>query len=132
MKLQLKEDPREWQKFAWVLCALAGIIFGLATWKGSITPPVFGGIMAAAISGATVSLIKPSWFRGVYRGGMRASFFVGQRISTILLLAVYYIVATPTGLLLRLSGKDLLDTKRRADDSHWKTAAPPSDLTKHF
>lgn len=134
MKLELKEDPVEWKKFAWVLCALAALLSGLAFWNGKIGSTPFLVILATGIGGATVSLVRPRWFRGIYRGGMRVSFFVGQRIGMILLLLVFFIVATPTGLLLRLFRKDLLDIRSQPDsrNSYWRPSAPPSDLEKHF
>ncbi len=44
---------------------------------------------------------------------------LGRIISPLVLLLVYFIILTPTGLLMRLLGKDLLRTKFSKDKSYW-------------
>ena len=44
---------------------------------------------------------------------------LGRIISPLVLLLVYFIILTPTGLLMRLLGKDLLRTKFSKEKSYW-------------
>ena len=44
---------------------------------------------------------------------------LGKFIAPIIMGAVFFIILTPTGLLLRMFGKDLLKTKYSKDSSYW-------------
>jgi len=44
---------------------------------------------------------------------------LGRIIAPIVLLVIYFVVLTPTGLLMRLLGKDLLRTKFLKNKSYW-------------
>ena len=44
---------------------------------------------------------------------------LGKFIAPIIMAAVFFIILTPTGLLLRIFGKDLLKTKYSKDSSYW-------------
>ena len=83
MKLKLKENPREWQKFAAVLCVLLGLITYAAFRRGIVTReafPVVGGIVGLIL---VSSWVFPRAYRGVYRVGMSVSFRVGQVMGKV-------------------------------------------------
>ena len=44
---------------------------------------------------------------------------LGKVVSPIVLGVVYFIIITPIGLFLRLTGKDLLQTKFSKNNSYW-------------
>ena len=44
---------------------------------------------------------------------------LGKIIAPIVMVVVFFIILTPTGLLLRLFGKDLLKTKPSKGSSYW-------------
>lgn len=133
MQLKLKEDPREWQKFAWLCC---GIILGglsLLRWRGTVAIPMFVASVVTLALLALVIWIQPRWFRSFYRAAMTISFHVGQIMGKVLLTLVYLGIVTPLGLALRLSGKKLLPLERRADQkSYWKKARPAGKLEQQF
>jgi hypothetical protein len=81
---------------SWIWTAAAGLVF------------VAGGV-------ALYPLMKP-----VYTGWMLFAFVLGWVNTRVLLGAFFYIVMTPLGLILRLTGKDLLDEKiDRSAGSYW-------------
>jgi nitrate reductase NapE component len=55
--------------------------------------------------------IKDSW--------IKFGEILGKFIAPIIMAAVFFIILTPTGLLLRIFGKDLLKTKYSKDSSYW-------------
>lgn len=132
MQPKLKENPREWQKFAAVLCALAGVATLVAWRRGWVPGEVWIPVSAAAALTMLAALLRPRWFRPVYRGGMTLSFHVGQAIGKVLLVALFLLFVTPLGLALRLFGKDLLALRRRNVDSYWVEAKPPGRLDQMF
>ena len=117
--LRLKENPREWQKFVAVMGVAANLIAWLSWWRGKI--PLAVPIIAASVAVAVLllSLIQPRWFRGFYRGGMTVSYHIGQVIGKVMLTIFFFVAVTPLGLLLRLTGKDLLQLKRNPSDKTW-------------
>ena len=45
--------------------------------------------------------------------------FLGNFIAPIVMGIVYFMVVTPTGLIMRLLGKDLLNLKKNNKDTYW-------------
>lgn len=81
---------------AWVWAAAGALLFGA------------GGV-------AFYPLMKP-----VYTAWMLFAFVLGWLNTRVLLGVFFYLVMTPLGLLLRLTGKDLLDeTIDRSATSYW-------------
>ena len=64
---------------------------------------------------------------------MTVSFQIGQMMGRILLTALFLLVVTPMGLLLRLLGKDLLQLKRPAKaESYWRAAKTANQFDRMF
>ena len=121
MRPKLKEDPREWLKFAAVL-AITGAAVALWSWhkqfvsERALTASLL--MLGLALGGV---LFRPVLARPAYRFGMTISFYVGQIVGRVLLTIFFVGVLTPLGLCLRLLGKDLLQLKRNARaTSYWK------------
>ena len=45
--------------------------------------------------------------------------FLGKIISPLVMGIIFFLVVTPIGLLMRLSGKDLLNLKYNSNKSYW-------------
>jgi hypothetical protein len=133
MQPKLKENPREWLKFTAVMAAM-GIALAALLWRQRVLgTPGFGVIAAALALAVLACALRPRWFRGFYRAGMTASFHVGQVMGRVLLSAVFLLVVTPLGLLLRLTGKDLLQLRRDPGAvTYWRKARPPGPLERQF
>lgn len=133
MQPKLKENPREWQKFTAVMVFMVGVIC-LALHRHKMMHTTAMGVAGVALVLVVVSsLIRPQSFRGFYRSGMTVSFHVGQVMGAILLSVFFLLVVTPLGLLLRLSGKDLLDLKRDSSaKSYWRTAKDNPNFDRMF
>lgn len=133
MKLKLKENPREWQKFAGVLC----ILFGAAAygafrrkWIPSSGLIVVGVFIAIVLLSA---ILFPRPFRGVYRIGMTLSFHIGQFMGRILLSVLFLVCVTPLGWLLRVLGKDVLQLKATKEkNTYWQPVRSSSGLDRMF
>lgn len=133
MKLKLKENPREWQKFAAVLCVLLGGLTYLGFRKGWVPREAFpfvGGLVGLILIS---SWIFPRAYRGIYRTGMTMSFRVGQVMGKVLLTLLFFLAVVPLGLLLRLLGKDLLQLRRLPPGaSYWQSARDGRDFDRMF
>ena len=133
MKLKLKEDPREWQKFAAVLAGfLTMVLLWLFRRKG-LPEPVWAGGLGLLAALLTIALFRPRWFRGPYRFTLQVSFPVGQLMGRILLTCFFLFILTPLGLALRLAGKDLLHLRREnGSGSYWRPARPTAPFDRLF
>ncbi len=129
MRPKLKEDPREWRKFAWAALAALTIVAALLWRRGTLSAVGFGAVAGLAALLALGVALRPRPARPFYRAGMTVGFYLGQVIGRVLLAGVFLLVLTPLGLILRLAGKDLLRLRRdprRA--SYWE----PARFTSHF
>ena len=59
--------------------------------------------------------------------------FLGKIVSPIILGIIFFLVVTPTGLLLRLLGKDVINLKYNNNNSYWiKKTGPKSKMKDQF
>ena len=59
-------------------------------------------------------LLSPINFAWIKFGNL-----LGKIVAPIVMGVVYFFVVTPTGLLMRLAGKDLLRTKNSMSNTYW-------------
>ena len=78
-------------------------------------------------------VLQPRWFRGWYRFSLRLGFALSQFIGRAVLLALFLLMVTPLGWVLRLAGKDPLQLKRPAEArTFWHQARDCSPLERLF
>jgi len=59
--------------------------------------------------------------------------FLGRIISPLVMGIIFFFVVTPTGLLMRIFRKDLLNLKFNSDKSYWiKKTEPKSKMKNQF
>ena len=127
MQPKLKESPREWLKFTAVMTLLVSVLSFMLARR------VFPVVVAIAAFTLIVCAVRPRLFRGFYRSGMTISFYIGQVMGRILLTIFFILVVTPLGLLLRLTGKDLLQLKRPPGaSSYWRPGKTSNQFDRMF
>ncbi|HNQ88641.1 MAG TPA: hypothetical protein PKM73_08510 [Verrucomicrobiota bacterium] len=133
MQLVLQENPREWRKFTCLSLIGPALLCGLLGWK-RVLPPLGVALGLLLLAGvALAATLHPRAFRGYYRLGSRIAFRIARLLSWMILMAVFFLVVTPLGLLLRLLGKDPLALKRPPSaTSYWQPARPESSFDKMF
>lgn len=131
--LRLKENPIEWIKFTAVTGVAGSAFFGVLWSRGGLpvaVPCVAGAIAVLSIIAA---IARPLAFRGFYRCGMTVCFHVGQIFGRVLLVLVFFLVATPLGAMLRLLGKDPLQLRRTSGkESFWSPAKTNREFDRMF
>ena len=83
---------------------------------------------ALAVAGAFVimALAAPRVLAPANRLWHRFGLLLGRLVNPLVMGLLFYLVVTPTGLILRLSGKDLLRLAREPDAaSYWIARTPP-------
>jgi hypothetical protein len=82
---------------------------------------------------AVVVWIAPAAGKKLYVGWMLAAQPIGWTISHLVLAAVYYLVLTPIGLLMRLFGRDPMQRHfDRSATSYWVKRPTEADPSRHF
>ena len=60
-------------------------------------------------------------------------FFLGKIVSPLVMGIIFFFVVTPTGLLMKIFKKDLLNLKYNDDDTYWiKKNEPKSKMKNQF
>lgn len=133
MRLKLKEEPWEWQKFTTAMAVLLGAVAVLLR-KRQIIPQVALILILTLLGLALLlCLVRPRWFRLFYRAGMTLSWAIGQVVSTILLALFFLCVLTPLAFMARLFGKDWLKTKRNPlATTYWLPAKSNNQFDREF
>ena len=133
MPVRLREDPTEWKKFTAVMAvSVSAVIFGLH--RAGVVPLTLAGMLWGLLAAmVALSLVRPRWFRSIYRGGMKLNERIGGGMTTVILVAVFLLMVTPLGLLRRCFGDDPL--QRRPDPgrkSYWQRPRAGINLDRLF
>ena len=115
----LDTSSKEIRKFGLVIAIALGVIGGFVYVKfGNFD--VVGWLWGIGLLFLILGFILPSVLRPVYRIWMLLAYFIGGIVSRVILTVLFYVVLTPTGLVLRLFGKDVLDQRFEKDrESYW-------------
>src|SRR6056300_698456 len=58
---------------------------------------------------------------------------LGKIVSPLIMGAIFFLVVTPIGIILRLMGKDVLNLKYNKNKSYWiKNSSPKSKMKNQF
>jgi len=91
------------------------------------THQVCGGVGIAWLSWG---VIHPYSIKPLYHGWMWLAFILNFIMTRVILSVLFYGIALPTALFLRITGKDLLGISTQKA-SYWKARTAPSPH-KHF
>ena len=131
---QIESSPKKLREFGLlvggVLCALGILLW----WRGRDSSPyfVFSG-SALMVAGAVVPIVlKP-----LQKVWMTLAILMSWVMTRVFLSLLFFLALTPIGLIMRLTGKDLLGLKRDpSQGSYWnrreRGARLPQDYEKQF
>jgi hypothetical protein len=108
---------------------------GMALWQALVrhNPKLGLSIGALALVVGLAGLTRPDSVRLIYIGWMVLAFPIGWTVSQVMLLAMYFGLFTPIGLVFRLIGRDPLQRTRRARvESYWNPKPAPAGVTSYF
>ena len=133
MKLNYKEDPKEWRKSMLLTALGLALISSLLRWRKHLPVDWWLGMLALLALVAVVAVLQPRWFRGWYRVSLWLGFYSSQFIGRCVLFLFFILIITPVGWALRLAGKDPLQMRKpRAAQTYWQEARDCSPLDRLF
>jgi hypothetical protein len=116
--------------FIWLaFFALAATV----TWVRFHSPALSSALAAAAVVVPAVGWLAPPFMRAVFVGMSLLAWPIGFVVSHLLLGAVYFLLVTPIGLVMRLVGYDPMH--RRFDpraESYWRARDPGPPDPRHY
>ena len=133
MKLNLKDEPREWRKSALLAAFGLALISSLLRWRHHLGNQTWLAILAVLALAAVSAMIQPRWFRGYHLFSMRLGFAISRLLGKVFLTLIFIFIITPLGWLLRLLGKDLLQLKPPVKtETYWQRAKDSGPLDRMF
>jgi hypothetical protein len=133
MKLNLKEDPKEWRKAAWLGALGLALFSGVLRWRRVLSVAVWESVLGLLAALAVTAALRPGWFRGYHRFSARVGFRLSQIVGNAFLAVFFFIIITPMGLVMRMAGKDPLRLRRQQGcKSLWSDVKTKSSLDRLF
>ena len=81
----------------------------------------------------TLGLLNSIFLTPLNKAWIKFGFFLGKFISPVVMAFVFFAVVTPTGFLLRIFKKDVLNLKKNNEQSYWiKKDGPKSKMKNQF
>lgn len=109
-------------------CGLVGWWVGTKTGQWNLVQAGWVGCLFLAALG----VVLPQVIRPVFVGLILLTFPLGWVISHVLLATIFYLLVTPIGLILRLTGHDPLQLKSPRANSLWKTPIGKTDPASYL
>jgi hypothetical protein len=133
MKLNLKDEPKEWRKSALLLAFGLALIASLLRWRHHLGQQTWLVILAVLALVAVAAMFQPRWFRGYHLFSMRLGFAISRILGRAVLFLFFIFILTPFGFVLRLMGQDPLQLKRSRDTkTYWHQARECNPLDRLF
>ena len=133
MKLNFKEEPKEWRKSALLTALGLAILSSVLRWRRHLPVNFWCALLALLGLVAICAVLQPRWFRGWYRLSLRLGFYSSQFIGRCVLAVFFVFILTPLGFVLRLMGKDPLQLKRPHNAAtYWHQARDGNPLDRLF
>ena len=95
---------------------------GIIVWSVIIS---FIFLVLGLLNSKILTPLNKLWFK--------LGIFLGKVISPIIMGIIFFLVVTPTGLIMRLLGKDVLNLKYNKNQSYWiEKKGPKSKMKNQF
>ncbi|MCE5326157.1 MAG: hypothetical protein LLG01_07045 [Planctomycetaceae bacterium] len=132
IRLNLRPTRRQLNQFGLAWLAFVSIWAALAMWRWH-SPAAAGALAAAAVIVPAAGWLYAPIMRAAYLALTLAAYPIGAVVSTVVLAAVYFLVLTPVGLLMRLLRRDPMQRRfDRQATTYWRARPPAPDSARYF
>jgi hypothetical protein len=109
--------------FGLIMAAALAALALLNVWHAGLLWPWTGGMAALFLA---AGLLRPAVLHPLNLIWLRFGLLLHRVVNPIVMALLFYGTILPTGLVMRMLGKDLLRLKRQPDaDSYWIVRQPP-------
>jgi Saxitoxin biosynthesis operon protein SxtJ len=111
---------REGRRFAFTVGIAFLVLAAISAWRGHHLPPRIMGALGAAL--LLAGIVMPGRLSRVYRAWMGLASAISKVTAPIVIGAMYFVVLSPIGALMRLFGRNPLRHRER-NGGYWLPAA---------
>jgi len=132
VEIKWRPSTKELRVFAVLLVIFAGIVAWVLASR--FAAPVTGRwVLGVAAVVAVLGLTVPRLIWPLYVVWMAATLPVGWVVSHVVMAAVFYLVITPIGLIMRVCGRDPMERQFDKEAStYWKRRPERSETRRYF
>jgi hypothetical protein len=141
--IQLDLDPPQplLRQFGFIACG-AFALLAVCAWQqwlmfdmdlGAARAPIAGVLLTLGVVSLLFSLVAPRANWALYVGLSVVTYPIGFVLSYVIMGLLFYAIVAPTGLLMRLAGRELMPlgfARERA--SYWLESRPPRATDSYF
>ena len=121
--------PPSERKFGLTFAAVFVAVAARAWWLERT--PVAALSIAAAVVCAALALVAPRALAAANRAWFRLGLLLSKVVSPVVVGAMFLLVVTPVGLVMRAFGRDALRLRSRAN-TYWIRRVPPGPAPESF
>lgn len=110
----------ELRSFAFLVGGAFLVLSAIIFWRRGATPFFIGFAMLGGVL-AVAGLVVPGMLGPVHAAWMRLAVLLSKVTTPIFMGVIYFVVLTPTGLIMRALGRNPLGSRSR--DTRWVTRA---------
>jgi hypothetical protein len=111
------------RSFGLVMAAVLLAVTSLNAWHSGRLWPWTGGLAGLLLAAA---LVRPAILHPLNLLWLKFGLLLHKVVNPIVMALIFYGTVLPTGLVMRMLGKDMLRLKRQPDeDSYWIVRQPP-------
>jgi hypothetical protein len=111
------------RSFGLVMAAVLAVVTSLNVWHSGRLWPWTGGLAVLLLA---AGLLRPSVLHPLNLIWLKFGLLLHRLVNPAVMALLFYGTVLPTGLIMRMMGKDLLRLKRQpAADSYWIARKPP-------
>ena len=111
------------RSFGLVMAAVLAVVTSLNVWHSGRLWPWTGGLAVLLLA---AGLLRPSVLHPLNLIWLKFGLLLHRVVNPAVMALLFYGTVLPTGLTMRMMGKDLLRLKRQpAADSYWIARTPP-------
>ena len=133
IEINWKPSSRELKQFAGIWLPAIFAVVGFWVYRKAHSLPAAGAIWVVGAALSVAAFQIPTLARWIFVGWMCAAFPIGWTVSHLLLAAIYYLLVTPIGLILRVCGHDAMQRRfDRGARTYWIERPPAPEAKRYF
>lgn len=130
----IKSGKKELRQFGYTMGIVLGVLGLLFLWREKEWYPYF---IALSVVFLFLAFALPLLLKPLQKFWMTLAVLLGWFMTRVILSVLFYLVITPIGLIMRISGKDFLSRKlEKNSDSYWipkqEVTGSKEDYEKQF
>lgn len=125
----IKTRPKDLRSFGITIGIILLVIAGFLILNENDSYQIFSYI---AVSFIGLGLLVPIILKPIYIVWMVFAVILGWIMTKIILSLLFYVIITPIGVIMRISGKDFLKLKVSNKVSYWNHRNPEFELNQDY